>query len=83
MYGTTKQFLDYFSLKSLSDLPALSELRDLSAIGAELELDLSDIPELQLSPANDESASEEVAEDAAVPVAEVAEEEHEPVTTIH
>jgi segregation and condensation protein B len=83
MYGTTKQFLDYFSLKSLSDLPALSELRDLSTIGAELELDLSDIPELQLSPANDESASEEVAEDAAVPVAEVAEEEHESVTTIH
>ncbi len=83
MYGTTKQFLDYFSLKSLSDLPALSELRDLSAIGAELELDLSDIPELQLSPANDESASEEVAEDAAVPAVEVTEGEHEPVTTIH
>ena len=83
MYGTTKQFLDYFSLKSLSDLPALSELRDLSAISAELELDLSDIPELQLSPANDESAGEEAGEDAAVPVTEVVEEEHELVTTIH
>jgi len=33
MYGTTKQFLDYFSLKSLSDLPALSELRDLNTVG--------------------------------------------------
>lgn len=85
MYGTTKQFLDYFSLKSLSDLPPLSELRDLSTIGAELELDLSDIPELQLAPANDEPASEEAGEDAAVPVAEVTESESEPepVTTIH
>jgi segregation and condensation protein B len=87
MYGTTKQFLDYFSLKSLSELPALSELRDLSTIGAELELDLSDIPELQLAPANDESASEESAseegEDAGVPAVEISEGEHEPVTTIH
>ena len=83
MYGTTKQFLDYFSLKSLSDLPALSELRDLSTIGAELELDLSDIPELQLAPANDESASEEAGEEAAVPAVEVTEEGLEPVTTIH
>jgi segregation and condensation protein B len=83
MYGTTKQFLDYFSLMSLSDLPALSELRDLNTIGKELELDLSDIPELQLAPANDETASEEAGEDGAVPAVAVSEEEHEPVTTIH
>ena len=83
MYGTTKQFLDYFSLKSLSDLPALSELRDLNTIGAELELDLSDIPELQLSPANDEPAGEEAGEgeEAGVPVVDVT--EGEPVSTIH
>lgn len=88
MYGTTRQFLDYFSLKSLSDLPPLSELRDLSTIGAELELDLSDIPELQLAPANDEPAGEEAAseavgEEAAVPAVEVSEGEHDSVTTIH
>ncbi|NLO79949.1 MAG: SMC-Scp complex subunit ScpB [Xanthomonadaceae bacterium] len=29
MYGTTKQFLDYFNLKSLSELPTLLELRSL------------------------------------------------------
>jgi segregation and condensation protein B len=40
MYGTTRQFLDYFNLKSLGDLPTLAELRDLNTIGAELELDL-------------------------------------------
>ena len=83
MYGTTRQFLNYFSLKSLSDLPALSELRDLNTIGAELELDLSDIPELQISPANDESASEESGEDAGVPAVDVTEDEHESVSTIH
>ncbi|NNG12842.1 MAG: SMC-Scp complex subunit ScpB [Halobacteria archaeon] len=56
MYGTTRQFLDYFGLKSLDELPSLAELRDLGTIGAELELDLSDvIPEMQMEPANDES----------------------------
>lgn len=29
MYGTTKEFLDYFNLKSLSELPPLAEIRDL------------------------------------------------------
>lgn len=37
LYGTTRIFLDYFNLKSLGDLPPLAELRDLDAIGAELE----------------------------------------------
>ncbi len=37
LYGTTREFLDYFNLKSLSDLPPLAERRDLDAIGAELE----------------------------------------------
>ena len=64
MYGTTKQFLSYFGLPSLDGLPSLAELRDLHAIGQELELDLSDIPEAQLAPANDDSEA---------PVADVAE----------
>ena len=36
MYATTRQFLDYFNLKSLAELPTLSELRDLEQISAEL-----------------------------------------------
>lgn len=40
MYGTTKQFLDYFNLKGLDDLPTLMELRDIDTINAELELGL-------------------------------------------
>jgi segregation and condensation protein B len=55
MYGTTRQFLDYFGLKGLDELPSLAELRDLSTIGAELEFDLMDaVPEMQMEPANDE-----------------------------
>ena len=38
MYGTSKQFLDYFDLKSLDELPTLAELRDIDSINAELDL---------------------------------------------
>lgn len=40
MYGTTREFLDYFNLKGLDDLPTLMELRDIDTINAELELAL-------------------------------------------
>lgn len=36
MYGTTRQFLDYFGIKSLDELPTLAELRDIDAIAPEL-----------------------------------------------
>jgi segregation and condensation protein B len=38
LYATTKAFLDYFNLKSLEELPTLSEIRDLDKINAELDL---------------------------------------------
>lgn len=37
MYATTRQFLDYFSMTSLEQLPPLSEIRDLEEIGREIE----------------------------------------------
>lgn len=37
LYGTTRDFLDYFNLKGLSDLPPLSEIRSLEAIAAEID----------------------------------------------
>ncbi len=40
LYGTTKAFLDYFSLTTLEQLPPLSEVRDLDQAGRELELAL-------------------------------------------
>ena len=39
MFATTRQFLDYFNLKSLQDLPPLSEIRDLDQLNRELALD--------------------------------------------
>ena len=39
LYGTTKEFLDYFNLKKLDELPTLAEIRDLDTIHPELELD--------------------------------------------
>jgi segregation and condensation protein B len=50
MFGTTKEFLDYFSLKSLDELPTLAQLRDIESINAELDLGLDGIP-AQVGPA--------------------------------
>lgn len=48
LYATTKQFLDYFNLKSLSDLPPLPELTDLDEMGAQLgeqlQLEVNETP---------------------------------------
>jgi segregation and condensation protein B len=38
LYATTKEFLDYFNLKGLNELPTLAEIRDLDSINRELEL---------------------------------------------
>jgi len=36
MYATTRQFLDYFNLKTLDQLPSLAEIRDLETLNVEL-----------------------------------------------
>jgi segregation and condensation protein B len=38
IYGTTREFLDYFGLRKLDDLPPLADLKDLEAFTAQLEL---------------------------------------------
>lgn len=37
LFGTTKEFLDDFSIRSLEELPTLPEMRDLDALAAALE----------------------------------------------
>ncbi len=54
MYATTRQFLDYFNLKNLDQLPALAEIRDLETLQA--ELGFSD-PAQQRGPAEGEEDS--------------------------
>ncbi|MFV8570739.1 SMC-Scp complex subunit ScpB [Marinobacter sp. SBS5] len=48
MYATTKQFLDYFNLAGLDELPALSEVRDLEEIGREIEKSMQGERELEV-----------------------------------
>ncbi len=38
LLATTRQFLDYFGLKSLDDLPTLAQLKDVESLGVQLEL---------------------------------------------
>lgn len=37
LYGTTRQFLDYFNLRGLEELPPLSAVRDLEAVAESLD----------------------------------------------
>ena len=58
MFGTTREFLDYFGLKKLDDLPPLSEIGDL--VGLEPELGLPEVtPQVDLVEALDEEDFEQ------------------------
>lgn len=61
LYGTTKEFLDYFNLKSLNELPTLAEIKDFDKLYPELALD--DVEASSDTDAED-IVSEEYAEDA-------------------
>ncbi|WP_139351712.1 SMC-Scp complex subunit ScpB [Rhodanobacter sp. C06] len=80
LFGTTRAFLDYFNLKSLDQLPPLSEIRDME--DPQMGFDQTPLParvikDLPIDP--DEEIGEEVpAEDAAAEVAEAA-----PATNTH
>lgn len=39
MYATTREFLDYFNLKNLNQLPSLADIKDIAAVNQELELE--------------------------------------------
>jgi len=46
LFATTKNFLDYFNLKSLEDLPTLSEIKDLESLDPQLNLQESSLSEV-------------------------------------
>ncbi|MCF7981308.1 MAG: SMC-Scp complex subunit ScpB [Pseudomonadales bacterium] len=74
MYATTKIFLDYFNLKTLSELPSLAEIRDLDKINAELNF-----AEITLNEAEPEPSSENTLErDEAYEVVEDADDDLAP-----
>jgi segregation and condensation protein B len=74
LLGTTREFLDYFGLKSLDQLPTLAELRDVETIGVQLELPGGEAPADALAgeevPAGEEidASSEVAAEESDAPV---------------
>ena len=65
LLGTTREFLDYFGLKSLDQLPTLAELRDVETIGVQLELPAGEMPTEVLEV---DAAAEVAVDDADVPV---------------
>ena len=69
LLGTTREFLDYFGLKSLDSLPTLAQLRDVENLGVQLEF-----PETQPAVAAAAAlAAEAAADDLAAEVPAVAE----------
>lgn len=58
IYGTTKNFLDYFNIKSLADLPTLAEFRSLEAQDEQLQVQLA-LENSNLGPSNSEVIPEE------------------------
>lgn len=61
MFATTRQFLDYFNLKSLQELPPLSEIRDLDKLNPELAFDdsMGDMRVLEMPSEEDPESLEE------------------------
>lgn len=58
IYGTTKEFLDYFNLKSLVELPTLAEFKDLEAQDKQLQVQLA-LENSNIGPDNSEVIPEE------------------------
>ena len=53
LLGTTSEFLDYFSLKSIEDLPPLAELKTLSDLNLQLPLPVASDGAAATDPANE------------------------------
>lgn len=65
LFGTSRNFLDYFNLKSLDELPPLAEIRDLEEYEPQLDLAPVIPPSLELPPEDEAAIAAEVAEAAA------------------
>jgi segregation and condensation protein B len=69
LFATTREFLDYFGLKSLDELPTLAELRDIDSINVELDFDDGDAAvAAEILAANEEGEADEIADDHDAPL---------------
>jgi len=61
LLGTTRQFLDYFNLKSLDEMPSLSEIQDIDKLYPELDLKMQEeLGDLVQESEDDENPDNEV-----------------------
>jgi segregation and condensation protein B len=78
LWGTTRQFLDYFNLKRLDELPTLAEAQELDQIDAVLTAEAALVDGIaETIAANDSEAEETEAEETEVEETEVEETEAE------
>jgi len=54
MFGTTKEFLNYFGLKKLDELPSLAEIRDLDSMNVEMDLGMDQLPRVTTDDSEDD-----------------------------
>jgi len=59
LYATTKQFLAYFNLKSLEELPTLGEIRDLEDLNKSLDLGVQEMAAVKAALAEEKAAAED------------------------
>jgi len=59
LYATTKNFLDYFNLRNLDELPSLAEIKDLTQANEELDMedDLIELPSLVVDVEEEEAVA--------------------------
>ncbi|MFP6802639.1 MAG: SMC-Scp complex subunit ScpB [Pseudomonadales bacterium] len=59
LYATTKNFLDYFNLRNLDELPGLAEIKDLTQANEELDMedDLIELPSLEVDVEEEEAVA--------------------------
>ncbi len=65
MFGTTREFLDYFGLRKLDELPSLAELRDLDSLNVELDLGMPGEETQETRQVPEQPSPDEAAEDDA------------------
>lgn len=76
LYATTREFLDYFNLSTLGDLPTLAEIRDIDSLNQVLALDIGETdPEETGTPEGELASPEEASVEALEPEESPADEE--------
>ena len=73
LLGTTREFLDYFSLKKLDDLPTLAQLKELEDLRVQLSL-----PGAEAEVLSDPQGAPDGAPDAAADLEAAADDDEEP-----